>query len=258
MKPHLSMWIAGTLLLGAPSTSVSAQTPTFDGRGWTVGNQQKNANESLTEYVLPGQTVEDWKELVTSTVFYQPVPLDKLVEKLRSSLASGCPSFVWNVIRQDERTAVYEFHDAGCGGFEATSELDRVTIEKDGMYRLAYAAKVKGPLAPARRKEWLEILSQVPLAEGPVGARPQPGTPAAANADSKGAAPFKKFTTEQLVAEIRRVGWACPAGVKSEVKGQTPGPEGPMTIWLLECSNGQKYAVLVQPSGAISAFPQQQ
>ena len=52
----------------------AAQTPAFDGRGWVVGHQQRNANESLTEYVLPGQTVDNWRELVTSTVFFQPVP----------------------------------------------------------------------------------------------------------------------------------------------------------------------------------------
>src|SRR5262249_11380246 len=151
--------IAAALILCATSAAwLTAQTPTFDGRGWTIGNRQENATEILTEYVLPGQTVENWRELVTSTVFHQAVPIDAFVKRLRSSLTEGCPSLVWNLIQQDQRTAVYEFHDAGCGGFEATTEIDRVTIEADRrMYRLAYAAKLQGPLAPARRKEWLDM-----------------------------------------------------------------------------------------------------
>jgi hypothetical protein len=105
---------------------------------------------------------------------YQLVPLAAFVEKIHSSMFNGCPSLVWNVIRQDGKTVVFEWRDAGCGGFEPQNELDRVTIEKEGLYRLAYAAKVKGPLAPEKRKTWLAILSQVPLAEGAVGERPKP------------------------------------------------------------------------------------
>ena len=248
-------WIGGALLLLAASTSsVAAEAPKFDGRGWTVGNHQKHARQSLTEYVLPGQTVENWKELVTSSVFSQPVPLAAFVEKLHSSLSQGCPSLVWNVIRQDEKTAVFEWRDAGCGGSEPQNELDRVTIEKDGLYRLAYAAKVKGPLAPERRREWLAILGQVPLAERSVGGTSQAGEPAASAPDSKARAAAQQLSTDDLAAGVRRSGWTCPAGVKSEVKGQMPGPQGPLTTWLLDCSNGQQYTVLVDPSGSMSAF----
>jgi hypothetical protein len=233
--------------------TVSAAGPAFDGRGWTVGNQQRNRAQLLTEYVLPGQTVENWKELVTSTVFFHPVPLAPFVEKIRAGLAQGCPSLVWNVIRQDEKTVVFEWRDSGCGGFEPQSELDRVTIEKDGLYRLAYAAKGKGPLPAERRKEWLAILGQVPLAEGTVAAL-APGGTAAPAPGGKAGPPVKPLSTEELVAGVRRSGWPCAAGTKSEMKGQTAGPQGPLAVWALECSNGVQYTVLVDPSGAMASF----
>lgn len=179
------------------------------------------------------------------------------VERIHVSMRQGCPSLVWNVISQDEKTSVYEFWDDGCGGFEATHELDRVRIENSGMYRLAYAVKMKGPLAPARKKEWLTIFAQVPLAEGLLGGTPQPNAPAArANSGVSGGG-FKKLSTEELAAGVRKSGWTCPAGVNSEMKGQTPGPAGPLTMWALECSNGQKFSILVDPSGAITSFPAQ-
>src|SRR5262245_13572773 len=161
------------------AAAASAQAPKFDGRGWVIGNQQKNAQQSLTEYVLPGQTVDNWRELVTSTVFRQPVPMAAFVDKIHALMGKGCPSLVWNVISQDDTTAVYEFWDEGCGGFEPTHELDRVRIEKSGMYRLAYAVKMKGALAPAKRKEWLVIFGQTPLAEGLLGATSETSRPAA-------------------------------------------------------------------------------
>ena len=251
----LSSWtlhaIAAGLMFWPTSSSTIAQPPAFDGRGWTIGHRQENGTEILTEYVRPGQTVENWQELVTSTVFHQAVPIDAFVNRLRSSLAEGCPSLVWNLIQQDQRTAIYEFRDDGCGGFEATSEIDRVTIESDRrMYRLAYAAKTKGPLAPTRRKEWLDILTLVPPAEGLVGARPAPRV-SPPTSDEKKKTPGKTLSTEELAAGVQKLAWPCPAGVKSEVKGQTPSPKGVLTVYYLECSNGQRFGVLVDPSGSI-------
>jgi hypothetical protein len=253
-------FVAGVAVVALCSTFVgvgaaAAQTPAFDGRGWTVGNQQTNQNESLTEYVLPGQTVDNWKELVTSTVFFQPVPLNALVDRIHASMAQGCPSLVWNVVTQNEKTIVFEWRDAGCGGYEPQSEIDRVTIESDGLYRLAYAVKGKAPLAAAKRSAWLAIMNQSPPAEGKPAARPGRGSQPTAAA--QGNPPVKKFTPDELAAGVRRAGWPCATAAKSELKGQTPGPAGPLTIWLVECSGGERYSVMIDPSGAMTSFPVQ-
>jgi hypothetical protein len=241
----------------ATPASAQAQTPKFDGRGWKVGNQQRNTQQVLTEYVLPGQTVDNWKELVTSTVFLQAVPMARLVDRIHASMAQGGPSLVWNMISQDDKTAVYEFWDQGCGGFEATHELDRVRIEPSGMYRLAYAVKTKAPLPEAKRKEWLAIFGQTPPAEGLVGGTSSTSAPARPSAGAAGASTAKTFSTEELAAGVRKSGWPCPTGVKSEMKGQTPGPSGPLALWTLDCSNGQRFSIMIDPSGAITSFPAQ-
>ena len=215
-----------------------------------MGHQQQNGKQSLIEYVLPGQTVENWKELVTSSLFFQPVPVAPFVEKLHASLAQGCPSLVWNMIRQDEKTAIYEWRDSGCGGFEPTSELARVTIERDGLYRLAYS--VKGPLTAERRKQWLAILGQTPLAEATARERhgrerPRCRIPSRPRAWQN--------SPQAFLTLVRRTGSPCPNPAKAELKDQMPGPQGPLTEWLLECSDGARYTVLLQPNGAMSAFP---
>jgi hypothetical protein len=238
-----------------------AQAPLFDGRGWTIGHQQRNSNESLTEYVLPGQTVENWRELVTSTVFFQPVPIARLVDEIHRLMSKDCPSLVWNMIRQDEKTAVFEWRDAGCGGDEPQTEIDRLTIEADGLFRLAYAVKTRAPLPPDRRTQWLAILDQVPLAEGrPPNQRTETARPVASpRTDKPTTLPAAlKLSTAQMADAVQKSGWPCPAGVKSEVKGQTASPQGLLDVALLECSNGQRYSVLVGPSGVITAFPQPQ
>jgi hypothetical protein len=241
---------AALLLLMSVGATVGAEVPTFDGRGWTVGHQQQNGVQSIIEYVLPGQTVENYKEMVTSQVFSQPVPVARLVEKLHASLAQGCPSLVWTVIQQDEKTVIYEWRDSGCGGFEPTSELARVTIEGDSLYRLAYA--VKGPLSAERRKEWLAILGQAPLAEKTDG-RPAEATRGAPE-PSRQTGRLAKWSTEELAAGLRRSGLPCPSGSRSQLTDQIQGPAGPLTEWRLECSNGVRYTVFVDPFGAMTAF----
>src|SRR4029453_19614506 len=149
--------VCGLVLAVVPAAA--RQAPAFAGRGWVVGHQQRNANESLTEYVLPGQTVDNWRELVTSTVFFQPVPVERLVDRIHTMMSKDCPSLVWNVIRRDEKTILFEWRDSGCGGDEPQTELDRVTIEKDGLYRLAYAAKMKGPVPADRGTQGLWLFS---------------------------------------------------------------------------------------------------
>jgi hypothetical protein len=74
--------MGAALLLVSAGVTMSAEAPKFDGRGWVVGHQQRNGTRSITEYVLPGQTVENWKELVTSEVFSPPVPVAPFLEKL--------------------------------------------------------------------------------------------------------------------------------------------------------------------------------
>ena len=242
-RQTLPIGAAFLLILSAVTPGI-AQTPGFDGRGWTVGHRQSNGVQTLIEYVLPGQNVENWRELVTSQVFTKAVPAAPFAEQLRASLSQGCPSLVWNVVRQDEKTVIYEWRDLGCGGYEPQYELGRIAIEDRTLYKLAYAIKTKAPLAAAKRSAWLEILARVPLAEG------------TASADA--AEPSSSVNTQMTRALAERVnfgGFPCPAGRRSEIKQREPGPAGPLTIFLLECTNGAQYTVMVDPFGAVSAFP---
>ena len=236
---------AAWLLAGA-MVAASPDTPKFDGRAWTVGHQQRNDQQSITEYVLPGQTVDNWKELVTSEVFFKSMPVAVAVKMFEAKLSRGCPSLVFKVIRQDEQTAVIEWRDSGCGGFEPSSELARFALEKDGLYRLAYS--VKGSLRSEKRKDWMAILDKTPPAEGT--ARGSTREARSEVQDPERAALMAKVT--QVLAGFVRQNGEC-TNPKAELKDQTPGPAGPLSKWSLECSEAQ-YTILVQPNGAMTAI----
>ena len=134
------------------------------GAAGASGISRETIGRASLEYVLPGQTVDNWKELVTSEVFFKPMPIAVCRQAVRGEGLSRLSVPRFTVIRQDEQTAVVEWRDSGCGGWEPSSELARFAIEKDGVYRLAYS--VKGSMKPEKRKEWMGILDKTPLAEG--------------------------------------------------------------------------------------------
>lgn len=236
---------AAWLLLAGVTVAAGPDTPKFDGRGWTVGHQQRNDHQSITEYVLPGQTVENWKELVTSEVYFKPIPISAVVKMFEAKLSRGCPSLAFTVVRQDEHAAVIEWRDSGCGGFEPSSELARFAIEKDGVYRLAYS--VKGSMKPEKRKEWMGILDKTPLAEGT--ARGLTRQARSESQDPEQEARMAKVA-QILAGVVRQNGHTCTSP-KAELKGQTPGPAGPLSEWDLECSES-RFTIWVQPNGAMS------
>jgi hypothetical protein len=241
------MQFAAAWLLVSVSVAASPDTPKFDGRGWTVGHQQQNDFQSITEFVLPGQTVDNWKEMVTSEVYFRPIPMPAFVDRMKAKLANGCPSLVFTVIRQDDKSAVVEWRDSGCGGFDASSEVARYSIEKEGLYRLAYT--VKGSMKTERRKDWMAILDQTPLAEGAFRAKRQTRTE---GQDPEQAARMAKVS--QILAGFIRQGLNPCTNPKAELKEQTPGPAGPLTEFLLECSEG-RYTIMVAPNGAMTSWP---
>lgn len=103
--------IIASMLFGAVAAIAAEAVPRFDGRAWTVGHHNQNQSQDLTEYVLPGESVENWRELITRTIFNDPthvVSLSAFVEQVHESLAAGCPSLAWSVIKQEQNAITFE------------------------------------------------------------------------------------------------------------------------------------------------------
>lgn len=127
-----------------PLLAVGSPGPAFDGRQWTVGYQGANAAQSVVEYVLPGETVDTWRELLTHQTMKfgeRSVTLAALVEQTRAGLGQGCPSLRWEMLAQSDTEAVYRWSDGGCGGSPPQFEIARLRRVEGGFCRWAYASK---------------------------------------------------------------------------------------------------------------------
>src|SRR5262245_36467847 len=94
----------GVLVLLATSGILhAADSVTVLDLNWQVGHTAQDEQQQLTEYVLPGETVEKWSALVTRHFIFDPqskFQIKRLLKLMRSGFGPDCINFTWTVVRQ--------------------------------------------------------------------------------------------------------------------------------------------------------------
>jgi hypothetical protein len=129
----------------------------FDARKWHLGHQAADGQQAIREYVLSGQTVQNWSELVTSHYVAGGVSPRALFKQFRRDLSRGCPSLRVSVIEESDDNILFEWQHEGCQGYPAQHELRRIKRGKTGTLVLSYVEKTK-QLAAEKRTAWLSIM----------------------------------------------------------------------------------------------------
>lgn len=146
-----------------PPVGAPAQAIEFDARTWTVGFDHGTRREHITEYVLPGQAVDSWRELLTHQDLDDadaPIRLDTLLTRMKDLHARDCPSLAWQILRQADSEAVYQWSHDGCRGNPAQYEIVRLTRTGKGLCRWAYASKGI-PIANGRKDALRPMLDKL-------------------------------------------------------------------------------------------------
>jgi hypothetical protein len=171
----------GAFLLGCTSTPQTPPPPPppqheiverwnfgFDGRAWKLGHQAATRHGAIREYVLPGQTVQKWTELVTSVYFVSAMAPRPFFEEVRKKLSTGCPSLQVTILEESPDTILFEWQHGGCQGFPAQHEIRRITTELTGTYTLSFVEKTY-QMAAEKRAAWLGIIKSAKLASSKQG-----------------------------------------------------------------------------------------
>ncbi len=163
--------ISDQVELGPPSKAADTQkhpevwTFNFDSRPWKLGHQAANAEETIREYVLQGETVEAWSELVTSHSLARVVEPKAVVETMKALQSKDCPSFRSAILEESAASVLYEWQHKGCRGFPSQHEIRRIARSSRGTLFLAYVAKTE-QLSAEQRRSWISILKNAaPVAE---------------------------------------------------------------------------------------------
>jgi hypothetical protein len=131
----------------------------FDSRNWQVVFQAGNDQQAIRQYVLQGQSVTNWTELVTSLYVAGEFPPRALFEQFRRELSRGCPNVKMNIIEASENTIVFEWRHEGCQGIPPQHEIRRISAVKSGTLTLSFVEKTP-ELAKEKRLTWIANVTE--------------------------------------------------------------------------------------------------
>ncbi len=167
MKIRASVFLgvlAALLVTGCRSTNTGAarEVPerwifAFDSREWELGDQSADHQTAIREYVLRGQTVQNWSELVTSLYMKGDVALRDQFEQYRRGLSRDCPSLRLSIIDESVQSLIFEWQMDGCEGQPAQHEIRRFTRVKTGILSLSFVEKTR-ELSAEKRATWISII----------------------------------------------------------------------------------------------------
>jgi len=138
----------------------------FDGRDWKPALRQRVGAVGTEIFVLPGETTEEWTELVTRTLSYgaqRGANMEAILRAKKQALEKECPIVEWTVLEAERRSALYEWSRPFCKELAPQTEIGRFVFGRLGIHAVAYDAKTSR-MASGLRRQWIESLGKAALA----------------------------------------------------------------------------------------------
>ena len=125
---------------------------------WQLGYEADDEEQALREYVLKGQTVTNWTELISSLHLPNPVSPRAMFEVFKFGLLLDCPAAHVSIIKETKDSIVFEWWHEDCGSNPAQDEIRRISATRDGTFTLSFAEK-KRQMSPAKRDAWISTIN---------------------------------------------------------------------------------------------------
>ena len=160
--------IACTGCITLPTPQSQLRLPThfmehqFDGREWKVGYQNGNQRDLISEFVLPGESVQNWTELLTAHVHFSDKDLTTLLTVMRDQLSAGSKDFKFSILEDKPTSVAFEWSHKGSGQWPAQRECKRIMRGTDGLYTLSYAVK-ESSFSQVHYDKWKENIMKMQL-----------------------------------------------------------------------------------------------
>lgn len=116
----------------------------FNGRKWRLGHRQKNKVETVREYVLDGESVHAWTQLLTFMAQKVKITTSDATARLRESFRQqNCPKKDFRLLSEQTDDVIYLRDYSHCR--QPTPEINIVrSMSEDGWYyTIIYAMRKK-------------------------------------------------------------------------------------------------------------------
>ncbi len=141
----------------------------LDGRAWRVGVREKSKQSSSAQYFIPGQSIEDWQEMIQVERFLDAAVLGKMEEITRVaieqivSLKKDVERAKHQIIEVTEDSSIVAFEDIGPVGRPKVHQLVRFFRGPVDVHRLTYRVKSEEPPSREVQEKWLRIFQSAAL-----------------------------------------------------------------------------------------------
>ncbi|WPY01277.1 hypothetical protein Trichorick_01186 [Candidatus Trichorickettsia mobilis] len=152
------------------SYAIEEAKPVFDDRKWMLAwskfqNSSGTGKPVFDEYVISGETVDNWSELVTVQFFpglNKDINLDVFEAQNKASLTAVCPNVDWQSLYQKPNERMWLFTSKDCSGQPDQSELAKVVKTDEGIHFFHYAIK-KAPMPELTKETWKQNLISIQI-----------------------------------------------------------------------------------------------
>lgn len=159
----LALCISSACLAANEADLVKVSLPNDN---WSLASKQSLKNQSVTEYVPNGESVNNWQRIITVNYnSYQALnpalPLSQIVNVTIKSLKDICPNLKSQILTQTSDSITYQWQITGCGtGIRADQlEVARLVRGKTGFFTIHYAIKSTDVPEPTRQ-EMLNVVTK--------------------------------------------------------------------------------------------------
>ena len=135
-----------------------------DERNWKVGHSSKGSNPLVIEYVLPGETVQNWSELVTVQIV-SGVSLDVSAAGFVADMADrnksgkpGCATVSQQILESTPTEVLYEQTLAGCAPFRDEYSIRKAIRGPRTLTEVSYSRTTA--MSDAEKRKWVEIVGR--------------------------------------------------------------------------------------------------
>ena len=157
------------LMLTCNISALEVAKPVFDQREWQLAWSKKAGTdqETFNEYILKGDNIQNWSELVTIQFFpglQNKISLNVFANSTKDSITHICPSTEWNVLQKTKTEIIWQFTVTNCHGQQDQTEIARAIRTNQGIHVFHYAIK-QAPMPKDKEKVWLKNIKAVEISQ---------------------------------------------------------------------------------------------
>jgi hypothetical protein len=165
-RPALGLWISFFLLafLSLPLAVAEIGDHLYldVGGGWELGYEDETEQAFILEFVRPGETVDNWSELLTVQGFATSgrryrVSLRAAVDAMEERISARCRNTVWRILNEKPDRVVYYWRIFRCKGEEDQAEIAAYIAGDSTLFRVGYTSKTAYGLTSGERARWQDV-----------------------------------------------------------------------------------------------------